>query len=136
MRAPSVKLLTDTFRDLTCDDAELIRQLARTRDDREALRTLIDARCPATASHIRRCFGDPYETTSYRTAIVLYAVDRILGTHGVEALGRKEFAPPLFEYCNMGDPHVFTLIYRRDEDRLFVGSYGNIVEKLDDGEAD
>jgi hypothetical protein len=68
----------------------------------------------------------------WRTTLVLHAIDRILTTHGVEPLGASMHVPytPDYEYCNTGEPYTPTLIYKRETDRLFIGCYGDIAERL------
>jgi len=133
MKAPTLENLLSSFRDLTREQARLIRKLAHSVDDREALAALIEASCPETHAYARSCYSDPYDSGMWRRTMALHAIDRILGTCGVEALGptddhRVGYAPP-FEYCNAGDTYATTLIYKRDSDRLFVGCWGDVVER-------
>ena len=132
MRAPSVKALLAAFpKDLDVDKAKLIRQIAAATDDADGLKKLIDERCPETAAYASSCHGDPFRPQIWRVTMALYAIDKILGTFGVEGLGPPrsgDHAPP-FEYLNTGDPYTTTLVYKRKTDRLTIGRWGDIVEK-------
>lgn len=129
MRCPTVATLTAAFRDLTPDRARLIRQLAHSVDDRDAIRALIKRECPSTHAYACRCYNDPYDSGMWRRTMALHAIDAALGTYGVEPLGEVSMrhGPP-YEYCNAGDTYATTLVYDRDRDRLIVTSYGDIVE--------
>jgi hypothetical protein len=131
MTAPSLKKLQETF-GLSDRDASLLRQLVACRDDGDALRSLIEDRCPATYQYARSCYSDPFDSELWRTTLVLHAIDCILETHGVEPLGptdpRDGYAPA-YEYCNMGDPYETTLMYSRRSDRLYIGCWGNLAER-------
>jgi hypothetical protein len=57
-------------------------------------------------------------------------MNEVFGTHGVEGLGPPrsgDYAPP-YEYLNAGDTYAATLIFDRDKDRLFISSWGDVVE--------
>ena len=131
MRAPSAKTLLSEFKQLSAEDAKLIRSIAGAADDGEKLKELIDARVPATASYVRSLHSDPYRSRLWRNTVALHAMNELLGTYGVEGLGPTrggDYAPP-YEYLNAGDTYTGTLIYDRDRDRLFVGSWGDVVEQ-------
>jgi hypothetical protein len=137
MRAPSAKTLLSEFKQLSAADAKLIRALASTADDGEQLKKLVDARVPATESYARSMHSDPYRSRLWRTTVALHAMNEVLGTYGVEGLGPPrggDYAPP-YEYLNAGDTYTGTLIYDRDRDRLFVGSWGDVAEKHSEWEA-
>jgi len=129
--SPSIKKLRETF-DLDAAQAKLIKDLCAARDDRDALQTLIEARCPATHGYTIVCCTDPYHGRLWRTTLVLHAVNCILDMSGVESLdpdGDFRMHPPAYEYCNAGDTYATTLIYKRATDRLFIGNWGDIVER-------
>jgi|HubBroStandDraft_6_1064221.scaffolds.fasta_scaffold213844_2 hypothetical protein len=131
MRVPTTKSLVAAFRDLDTKGANLIRRLAHAADDSVKLAALIERECPATHAYARSCYNDPYNTKIWRVTMALHAIDRILGTHGVETLGegrRGDYAPP-YEYCNAGDTYSTTLIYTRDTDTIRIGCWGDIVER-------
>lgn len=133
MISPTQKSLQTTFK-LDAKQARLIKQLCALRDDKFKLAAFIDAKCPKTAAYAQSPYGDPYNSTMSRTTLVLHAVDIILGTYGVEALGEADnpgYAPD-YEYCNAGDTYATTLIYKRATDRLFIGCWGDIAEKFRD----
>jgi len=130
MRAPSAKTLTSTFR-LPSEAVKLICKFAAAADDGEQLKDLVDTSAPETASYVRSMHSDPYRSKLWRTTVALHAINEHLGTYGVEGLGPTrsgDYAHP-YEYLNAGDPHTATLIYDRDKDRLFVGSWGDLAEK-------
>ena len=131
MRAPSMKALQSEFSRLSTDEARLIRALAGAAGDGEKLRGLVDKRVPATSNYVRSMHSDPYRSQLWRNTVALHAINEVLGTYGVEGLGpaRSGDYAPSYEYLNMGDPYVTTLIYDRDGDRIFVGSWGDLVEK-------
>lgn len=131
MRFPSEVRLLGTFRDLTLEQARLMRKLAHNVDDREVLSKLIDEFCPNTSRSARACHSDPYNSGMWRRTMLLRALDEILGTHGVEALGKGNtppYAPP-YEYLNTGDPYAVTLIYTKKSDTISIGCWGDIAER-------
>lgn len=123
MRMPSLKTLESKLT-LTREQARLIRKLGKATDDAETLRALIEAKCPATHDYARRCYNDPFASHMWRVTMALHAIDGVLGTCGVEAIGegdsRNGYAPP-YEYCNTGDSYAATLIYKRATNHVFVG---------------
>ena len=133
MQCPSVKKLLEAFpMHLDEGKAKLIRKLAHSVDDADQLRQIIDTQCPKTAQYVRSLYNSPYSSHIWRVTVALYAIDVILDTCGVEALGPGDpgegYAPP-YEYLNAGDPYLRTLIYCRKSDRLFIGCWGDIAEK-------
>lgn len=133
MRSPSVKTLTEAFRNLSAADARLIKRIAKAADDAEALRALIEERCPKTADYVRSMHSGPYDSHMWRVTVALHALDVIMETCGVEALspdGPYSLKEPLYEYLNAGDPYAATLIYTRATDTLRVGSWGDIAERF------
>ncbi len=134
MQTPSAAKLQATFR-LSRADAELIRALGHAADDGDALRELVDryedARLPKTAKYVRSLHSDPYYSRIWRVTVALEAMNEIMDTHGVEALGpgrEGDYAPP-YEYLNTGDTYAATLIYHRASDSLRIGSWGDIAER-------
>lgn len=119
MRCPMISTLLKQFPALTREDANKIRKLAKLADDREGLADYIETHCPATHQYARSCFSDPYDSYRWRVVMALHAIDRALGTYGVEPIGER------YEYCNTGDSYAATLIYKRDTDNLFVGSWAD-----------
>lgn len=141
-RVPSVKKLLEAFPELGekvngHSKASLLRRVAKASHDPTELSLIIDCHCPKTRAYAMHAWA-PWHTTMALSAtkellqtLTLHAIDELLGTHGVEALGegchRLSYAPP-YEYCNAGDPYAGTLIYKRDADRLFIGCCGDLVE--------
>lgn len=127
MKTPSVKNLCETFRDLTVEQAGLIKRIARAVDDPEALAEIL---------------GDSsviHDNKMWRRTRALAAIDRIVGTHGVEALSHPDddgcfTLGPRWEYLNTGDTYAATLVYHRDADAIRIGSWGDIAERLPSAE--
>lgn len=130
MRCPTVASLLKAFPDLTKDNATKIRKLAKLTDDEDGLREYIEKNCPETHSYARSCHNDPFDSHMWRVTMALHAIDKALGTHGVEPLGPVHMrnGPP-YEFCNTGDTYATTLIYKRDSDNLFIGCWGDIAER-------
>lgn len=131
MRIASKKTLLKAFPSLTNEQALLIRRIGKARDDAEKLRALIEKECEETHKYALSCYGDPFDSEMWRTFMALHAIDCILGTCGVESLGKgRSFRdPPPYQYCNTGDTYDTTLIYKEATDTLFVGCWGDIVER-------
>lgn len=132
MRSPAVKRLVGLL-NLDRGSALLIKYLCDARDDRDELERLINERCPDTAAYAASCHNDPYFSRMWRTTLVLHALDKILGTHGVEGIGEGDhtvgYAPP-YEYLNAGDTYATTLIYKRSTDTVSIGCWGDIAERM------
>lgn len=129
MRAPSAKRLVEAFK-IEPDAARKIRRLAHLVNDSDGLQAFIEKHCPATHAYARSCHGDSFRTRIWRVTMALHAIDILVGGHGIEGLGAPrsgDYAPP-YEYVNMGDPYVQTLIYKRETDNLYLGSWGSVVE--------
>lgn len=131
MRCPSVKRLVAHFPNLTPKDARLIRKLAKV--PAVKLAEVIQEHCPKTHEWIRSCYGSPLDTFDWRTHTRLRAIDEVMGTYGVEALGPEPSNPSTwhpFEYLNTGDTYNATLIYSRQNGahHLFISSWGDVVE--------
>jgi hypothetical protein len=130
MRMPSSRRLQDELR-LTPEQAKLIRAIGHAADDGEILSSLIEASVPKTAEYVRRMHSDPYHSHMWRITVALHAMDAILGTFGVEALGPPSglsHSPP-YEYLNTGETYDATLIYRRHTDTVTIGDPGSIAER-------
>jgi hypothetical protein len=132
MRAPSVKALTAAFRDLTPEKARLIRALARAVDE-GGLENLIETRpeLEATRKYVHSLYHSPYDSLMWRVTVALDGINTVIGGYGVEALGPDVGGPrpPPYEYINMGDTYTTTLVYKRATNNLFIGSWGDIVER-------
>ena len=96
---------------------------AHHRNDREALDNLLNG-IEAVDLLRRQCFNPPGRHYALMTAL-----NALLGTHGSEPLGEVHmcYGPP-FEYLNVGDPYIPTLVYYRSSGRFYVRCYGDIVE--------
>lgn len=132
MRCPSPKRLKAAFPQLTDTQVRVIRLLAASAGDGTLLEQVVGVCAPmATVQYVRQMYSSPYSSQMWRVTVVLHAIDGILGTHGVEALGPDVGGPnpPPFEYLNAGDPYVTTLIYTRATDTLRIGCWGDIAER-------
>lgn len=79
---------------------------------------------PGARDRVVECYHYPSHTD--RT---MHALNALLGTHGVEALGDVHpLDGPPFEYLNVGDPYVATVVWYRSSGRYYVRRYGDIVE--------
>lgn len=128
MRCPSVSRLTAAFPHTL---AKGIRHLCQLADKPEELRDLIETIHLVTAAYMQKCHSDPMRSRMWRRMMILHAIDVLMDGNGVEALGPNVGGPnpPPFEYINMGDPYVATLIYTRETDTLRIGCWGDIVER-------
>jgi hypothetical protein len=131
MTCPSAAKLSAAFPHLDAYRVTLIRALAHGVDDPIRLSGLIGCNevLKATDAYARSCYGDPYDSGMWRRTIALHAIDRILGTCGVEPLGKVHMRGPPYEYCNAGDPWTTTLIYHRSVDALRIGCWGDLAER-------
>lgn len=116
------KLETDlrrAFPDVDDKGIALALRLMRLQVDNAELETI-----PAVRRRIDECYHRPS-----RHDVTMHALNDILGTHGVEALGDIDMhdGPP-FEYLNVGDPYVATVVWYRSSGRYYVRCYGDIVE--------
>jgi hypothetical protein len=137
MICPSTKTLEKSL-NITAEQARLIRKFAKAADDRDALQDLVESNVvPHTAQYVNSLHSSPYNSYMWRVTVALHAMDNILETHGVEGMwpanDRECYAPP-YEYLNTGDTYDLTLIYKRETDRLFLGSWGCIAERHSDWE--
>ena len=130
MRCPSSQKLQE-YLHLSPEQARLVRALAKAADDGEVLAALVESSCPDTAAYVRSMHSDPYGSHMWRVTVALHAMDKVVGTYGVEPLGPPQgtsYAPP-YEYLNTGDTYGATLIYHRKTDSLSIGSWGDIAEQ-------
>jgi len=63
----------------------------------------------------------------------LKEIDRLIGTHGVEAIRGDAHVDNYFYdvvalYCNAGDTYTTTILYDTDRNRFYVTSWGDWVE--------
>lgn len=62
------------------------------------------------------------------TYMLMTAINEILEGHGIEVIRPREDKHPSYEYVNMGDTYLATILLR-DDGKLIVSSWGDIVEK-------
>lgn len=130
IKMPSATRLMSTF-GISRADANLLRSIGHAVDNADTLRANIDLSCPETAAYVRTLYSDPYTSHMWRVTVALHAMDVILGTHGVEALGGSSDsvkAPP-FEYLNAGDTYATTLVFCRASCTITIATWGDIAER-------
>lgn len=134
MKAPSKKELCELL-DLDDAQADLVRALCANTNNREELEVLIEEKCPQTWQHANICHNWPFHSYDSRCAMVLHAIDCVLETCGVECLNTEDqdyLGPPTFSYLNAGDTYAPTLFYSSDKEALFISSYGDVVESMEE----
>lgn len=136
MRAPSLNRLLKVFPHLERQAARLIRAFAHAADDEEELSALVlNSPVPATQKYVGSLYSNPFGSAIWRATVALHAIDELLGSHGVEAMGpvRERDYAPKYEYLNMGDPYKATLVYSRDSRNLYIACQGDVQARLPRG---
>ena len=77
------------------------------------------------AKVVRAALEAAAKTTS-RGSVLLDTADRLIGGHGVENLYPDHGN---IYYVNLGDPYDTTLMYDSRKGRLYVGAWGDYVER-------
>src|SRR5690606_2822655 len=97
--------------------AKLVRAVwrAKSRDE-------IIAACPESANYGRSFYNRPTLRACKRDA-----VNRLIGTHGVEYLGVSRRSGNDVYYCNAGDGYATTVIFSGNT--LRVGCWADMVER-------
>lgn len=100
-----------------------VKTLSRICSQPLLLRKLIDGRVSPTsigptAAWARSCYNTPS-----RPELIMHAANYLMEGYGVEPL--RSFS---YDYVNMGDPYVETLIFCYDAGRYTVGCWGDLVE--------
>ncbi len=88
------------------------------------MRLEVDPRDVPLAASIER----PWHS---RHTLRMDLLDTLLETHGVECLDGDRDShskSPRFEYLNVGDPYIPTVVWYRSSGRYYVRCYGDIVE--------
>lgn len=129
MRAPTAISMSAEL-GVSREEGLAIRTLTRLVDLPDLLQTYVEDHCPDTWRYVRSLHSSPWRSSMWRRSVVMHAIDRILGTHGVEPLGPIAMSSgPPFEYCNAGDTYAVTLVFDRDRDKLIISSWGDIAER-------
>ncbi len=116
MNLPSIKTLNSAFPGLGKD---LRRALELSRKELKEH--------PAGEKRAEECYHPP---ATYD--IRLHVLDAIAKTHGVEYIAHNDDtmgANKGFDYLNVGDPYIPTIIRFCETGRYVVACYGDIVEK-------
>jgi len=120
MRHPTIGALTRAFPSLSAADIALGWAIMHGDIDPDYV--------TETEEWDRLCMNQPHWTE-----LLMHALDTVFEGFGVEGLGEPDpyETPkwaPRYEYINMGDTYDTTLIYDREENRLFIGDWGTIAE--------
>lgn len=119
MTCATVKRLME-IKDVTEADALLIRKVWNTVGV-TALREFLARPAINDKGRFNRALEEPGSVN-----IKQAAVDVILGTHGVEYLGKRKGNRNHVYYCNAGDTYATTVLF--DGEHLRVGTWGDLVE--------
>ncbi len=120
---PSVKTLLAITE--SKDDAKLLRKvlLCSTQDAAFELMDAVPERFKSSDQWLRSCFHLPMLQD-----IKLSMANEVMRGYGVEHVqGKGTYRTASFDYVNMGDPYVATLVYHHG--RYKVCCWGDIVEK-------
>lgn len=91
---------------------------------RDVMTGMLDAESfPGVANWVRQCYNRPW-----KSELKMAAIDEIMETHGVEALGKINEYTPLYVYCNTGDSYKATVVYDYEKEQFFISSWGDLVE--------
>jgi len=131
-RAPSIRTLCSSLKDVTPATAKMIRTAIKL-EGYEELMVFAEAHCPKTTEHFRRCYNMPSKA-EVRAAVL----DELLGTFGVEYLFKG--SEGLSSYCslpsdklvltylNAGDTYAATLVKPAGKGWR-LGCWGDIAER-------
>lgn len=111
-RMPSIKTLTPVFAEAAVDARKLL--VGDTSPEGYA----------SVYAWLAQCFNRP----SHHERL-LCALNELANAYGVEAIFAGGATYPDYEYLNVGDMYLTTLIYDCRNARFFVGAIGDIVEK-------
>ncbi len=137
-RIPSINAIVECF-DCTRAEARQVRAIGHATDVPDLLCDLImsdDEKpdpVPATAAYVRRTDdSSPFSSSMKRITVALHAMDSILKCSGVECLGydNDPRSVPMFEYLNVGDPYIATLIYSSETDCMMIRGYGDVLDRV------
>jgi hypothetical protein len=117
MNIPSIRTLMQ-IKDVTREDAVKVRAILKLKNV-DAVTSVSDV----ALEYVRSCYHRPPLHMAKLTAI-----DAVIGTYGVEGIGRgHNLKSPSIEYCNAGDAYATTLLWVGG--RYRVGDWGSIVER-------
>jgi len=92
------------------------------------LRDLITGKIePESYKTVARLCSECYSYPDY-SHMLMTAINEVIEGHGVEYIRPKDDDHPSYEYINMGDTYNATILLR-DDGKLIVSSWGDIVEK-------
>ena len=92
------------------------------------LRNVIDGTVnPAKYDSVIRLCMRAYHRPTY-SHMLMTAINEVLEGHGIEYICQKDADHPSYEYINMGDTYLATILLRNDG-KLIVSCVGDIVEK-------
>lgn len=92
------------------------------------LRDLITGKIePESYKTVARLCSECYSYPDYSYKLMT-AINEILEGHGIEVILPRDDKRPSYDYVNMGDTYLATILLR-DDGKLIVSSWGDIVEK-------
>jgi len=136
MKAPSLNNLKTSFKGCITDKEALqIRAIVHAVDgDLEAV--IMDAgNLPATQKWARSCHNNPFSNRGWRRTMMMSALSELLHGFDAESLYAKGQDKndagewPRYIYVNRGDTYAATLIMDRDQNRVFIGCWGDLAER-------
>lgn len=116
-RASSVKVLCE-IKDVTEETAKLIRAVWKALDADELIEVLEDTGNKELADRISH-----HQLLSH---FKRDTIDQLLGTYGIEYLGRNRRTRDSVYYCNAGETYATTILFHGDN--LIVTTMGDYVE--------
>jgi len=124
MRHPTADEIVAAFRDVTPEVAALMCELCDAADDSDKLPEVIERAVPELESDARYRFQ--LDTCEKRYFLVLRALDKLLGTHGVEFIPH-EHSHEAWPYLNTGHYEAPTFVLENDS--LLITSWLDVVEQ-------
>lgn len=112
MNLPSTKTLTQVAGDKAQELRELLEKKRKTRDYQS----------------VKTWVSQSYHEPRYSERLMC-AINEIVGGYGVEAITKRGQVYPTYEYINMGDTYTTTILRDCRTGRVFVGTWGDIVER-------
>ena len=113
------KNLLNSFKNMTKENALLIVQLANGSISDNKFETLVSKR-------VDECYNRPSDVQ-----LTMYAINKILGTYGVEGFGYYSqndiYSVDFAHYCNAGDTYLATICHD-PENGYTINDWGSIYE--------
>jgi len=130
-------LLKVNFKDIDETKIDPFFNLIDNVDNYDGFISIIESSFPDTKAYISKCYNDPVYEYRSRLSVLIMAADEMLKTFGTETLDDADDADwPRYEYCNTGDTYALTIMLDRDDNRLFISSWGDVAEMIEDEDED